>query len=119
MKVSEFYQNESRWLKAEDLQKRKHKVVIDSLEIVDFQEKNGKKERKVGLILQGKQKGLMLNKTNAKIIATQHGDNMEQWSGKEISIYPTQTDFGGEMVDCIRVEMPVPEAADDGDIIPF
>jgi len=119
MNVSDFYQNESRWLKAEDLKGRKHKVIIDKLEVVEFKEKSGQNQKKIGLLLQGRQKGLMLNKTNAKIIATQHGDNMEAWEGKEISIYPTQTDFGGEMVDCIRVELPIPAAADDGDEIPF
>lgn len=119
MKVTEFYQNEGRWLKASDLQGRMHKVTIAGLEVVDFQEKNGKKEKKVGLLLQGKQKGLMLNKTNAKIIAAQHGDDMELWEGKLISIFPTQTDFGGDMVDCIRVEMPKPPEADPNEEIPW
>lgn len=118
MKVTEFYQNESKWLKAADLQGRKHRVVISGLEVVEFSEKNGKKEKKVGLTLEGKQRGLMLNKTNAQVIAKQHGDDMEKWPGKEINIYPTTTDFGGEMVDCIRVEQVIPEA-DPNDEIPF
>ena len=81
-------------------------------------EKNGKKERKVGLRLVGKKMGLMLNKTNAQLIAKQHGDDMESWVGKTITIYPTTTDFGGEQVDCIRVEQVIPEA-DPDDEIPF
>lgn len=117
MNVNDIYSSETKWLKASDLQGRKHKVVIDSLEMADFEEK-GVKKRKVGLNLRGKQKGVLLNKTNARAIAAQYGDNMDVWVGKEINIYPTKTDFGGEMVDCIRVEMPIPEAAPD-DEIPF
>jgi hypothetical protein len=117
MKVNDFYQTESKWLKAADLQGRKHRVVVDAVEVVEFKEKTGN-SRKVGLTLRGKQKGLLLNKTNAKIIAAQHGDDMDAWVGQTINIYPTTTDFGGEMVECIRVEQVVPEASPD-DEIPF
>jgi hypothetical protein len=117
MKVQEFYQNEGKWLKAADLQGRKHRVVIETIELVEFNDK-GAKQKKVGLTLVGKQKGLLLNKTNAQLIAKQHGDDMDLWAGKTLNIYPTTTDFGGEMVDCIRVEQVIPEA-DPNDSIPF
>lgn len=114
MKVDEFYATESQYLKAADLGGRKHKLTIESVQVVEFKDKS----RKAAIKFKGRQKGLVLNKTNAQLIGKQHGQDMEGWGGKDIIIYPTTTDFGGEMVDCIRVEQVIPEAAPDDDI-PF
>lgn len=112
MNVTDFYATETKWLKAADLGGRKHKVVIDSLEIVEFK-KDGANNKKVGIHFANREKGLMLNKTNAGLISRQYGGDSDNWIGQTITIYPTTTDFGGEMVDCIRVELPVPEAGDE------
>ena len=118
MKVNELYDTESRWLKAADLAGRKHKLTIQSIEVVDIKDQKGVSTRKAGLTFAGKQKGLLLNKTNAKLISSEHGDDMDKWVGKQITVFPTTTDFAGEQVDCIRVEKFVPEA-DPDDEIPF
>lgn len=82
-------------------------------------------EQKPVLYFQGKQKGLVLNKTNANVIAEQHGHETDEWNGKQIVLFPTQTDFGGRTVPCIRVKIsqkakPVdPPAETVGDNIPF
>ena len=53
----------------------------------------------------GKQKGIVLNKTNAKKIIEISGSAItEEWPGTAIKIYPTETEFGGETVDCIRIK---------------
>lgn len=109
MDINQFYQNDSKWLKAADLNKKKVAVTINGAEVVEF--KDGSK--KLAITFAGKDKGLVLNKTNAQIIAEQYGNDSNGWRGKEIKIYPTTTDFGGERVDCIRVEQHVPEASDD------
>lgn len=112
MNVNDFYQTESKWLKASDLKKDgkpvKAELRIDRAEVVEF--KDGTK--KIGIFFQGKEKGLVLNKTNAQLIAEQHGQDMGAWRGKSIKIYPTTTDFSGERVECIRVEQYVPELTD-------
>jgi hypothetical protein len=113
MNVNDFYQTESKWLKASDLKNKdgkpiKVKLTIDHAEVVEFKDNT----KKLAVMFKGKEKGLVLNKTNAQLIAEQHGGNSDEWSGLEISIYPTTTDFGGERVECIRVEQYVPEAAD-------
>jgi len=117
MNVNDFYQNESKWLKASDLKRDgkpvKAEVTIDRPEVVEF--KDGTK--KIGLFFAGREKGLVLNKTNANLIAEQYGQNMDDWRGKKIKIYPTTTDFGGERVECIRVEQYVPEATTED--VPF
>jgi hypothetical protein len=51
----------------------------------------------------GKEKGLALNKTNAKIIAAMYGNHTRDWRGKLIALHVTQTSSPDGMVDCIRV----------------
>jgi len=48
-------------------------------------------------------KGLVLNKTNAKRICARYGKETEGWEGKTVTLYPSETEFGGETVECIRV----------------
>ncbi len=48
-------------------------------------------------------KGLVLNKTNAVEIAATHGDQMENWTGKEIELFSTMVPFQGQNVLAIRV----------------
>ena len=48
-------------------------------------------------------KKLVLNKTNAKLIAAHHGEESDDWIGKQITLYATQCKFGRDTVDCIRV----------------
>lgn len=117
MNINDFYQTESKWLKASDLKDKtgrpvKARVTIDRTEIVEFKDNT----KKLGLFFVGKEKGLVLNKTNAQLIAEQYGQDSAQWNGKSISIYATTTDFGGERVECIRVEQHIPEADPNDDI---
>lgn len=113
MNINDFYQTESKWLKASDLKKDgkpiKASLVIDRCELVEFKDNT----KKLGVFFQGKEKGLILNKTNAALIGEQHGNDTVAWKGKSIKIYPTTTDFGGERVECIRVEQFVPDGFDD------
>jgi hypothetical protein len=53
----------------------------------------------------GGQKGMIINKTNAKII-TKVVDTpyIEQWSGKSIIIYAAKVRAFGEMVEALRVK---------------
>lgn len=53
-------------------------------------------------------KPFVLNKTNATMIAGMHGQDTDFWIGKAVRLYPTETEFGGKMVDCIRVEKKAP-----------
>jgi hypothetical protein len=58
-----------------------------------------------------KTKGLVLNKTNSKVIATAYGDDSEAWQGKEIILFMALVDFRGDQVEAIRVRVPKPQAA--------
>lgn len=115
--VNEIY-GASSTLKAEDLKGRAHKVTIESSDVVEFKESGGIR-RKLVLQLVGKQKGLVLNKTNSKIIAKYYGDDSDKWNGKNIEIFPTETEFNGGLVPCIRVRVEAPKAEGFDDDIPF
>ena len=55
-------------------------------------------------------KDLVLNKTNAKTIASVYGDEIDHWTGKAIILYATEVDFRGEIVQAIRIRREHPKA---------
>jgi hypothetical protein len=61
------------------------------------------KEFKPILLFKETKKKLVLNKTNAGIIADLYGTNAESWVGHRVTFYPTTTQCGRNTVDCIRV----------------
>lgn len=92
----------SDYLKAADLQGRPAPVTISHVSM----ENVGGSDHKPVLYFHGKQRGLVLNKTNANIIASVHGEETDSWAGKRIELYPTQVEFQGKMVEAIRVRHP-------------
>lgn len=54
-------------------------------------------------------KGMVLNKTNAKVIATLYGDDTDDWEGKKIALYLTEVEFNGETMLGIRVRKRTPK----------
>ena len=51
-------------------------------------------------------KGLVLNKTNFKSIATLHGDETDDWYGKLVELFVSSVEYQGETRPCIRVRGP-------------
>jgi len=110
----------SKYLKSTDLQGRRATVKINSVSMQRIGD-----DEKLMVFFEGKAKGLVLNKTNAVMIAEIVGsDDTDAWPGVAIVIYPTKTDFQGKRVDTIRVDWPEgavkPKVVDaNGDDIPF
>jgi len=96
----------SNYLRAGDLD-GDTPVTIKSLILEEI---NG--EQKPVLYFIEEAKGLVLNKTNGKTIASLHGSETDDWPGKKIILYPTEVDFRGETVAAIRVRREIP---DDGE----
>lgn len=98
----------SKYLRAADLQGRDVTVTIERVEMADI----GDGDEKPVIYFRGKEKGLVLNKTNAGSISDALGDETEDWTGAAIIIFPTKTDYQGKRVDAIRVRVPrqVPRA---------
>jgi hypothetical protein len=84
-------------------------VTIASVAAGELVGNGGKKAKKPIVKFEGKEKGFALNKTNGKIIAGMYGTDTTAWIGKRITIYPTETTFGSEQMECIRVRPVVPQ----------
>ena len=85
-------------------------VTISAVEAGEIKGDKGRKSRKPIIRFEGKEKALLGNKTNCKIIARLYGTDTDQWVGKRVTLFPTTTEMGGETVDCIRVRPQAPPA---------
>ena len=114
--IDEIYpQPKSNHLKAEDLNGHEVKAEVSGYELVGFDD-----GQKIVLKFSGKDKTLVLNKTNAKAIGAAFSKDPDAWIGKEINIYPATTEYGGKTVPCLRVRPELPKAEDfPDDDIPF
>lgn len=109
------------YLKAADLKKKTVKVTIaPDWTVKEFDETSREgqpyKAKKIILSFVGKEKKLVVNKTNATAIEYAFGP-VEQWAGKEIELYPTMVPMGDGMVEAIRVR-PITDAT-EGEEIPW
>ena len=99
----------SNYLKASDLGTNAPVVTIDRVEIEPI---GRNKEMKPVLYFAGKEKGVVLNKTNSNMIASLLGSrDTDDWHGCSIRLYATTTEFGGETVECIRIKAAVQRQA--------
>ena len=99
MRISQAFP--SNYIKASDLQDRNVLVKMDRVDL----EKIGEDEKPV-LYFVGKEKGLVLNKTNASNIASAYGDDTNDWRDQELVLFPAMVDFQGKTVEAVRVRMP-------------
>ncbi len=93
----------SNYLKSADLKGRVAKLKIDRVVFEQIGTDN-----KLIMYFQGKDKGMVLNKTNGLTIAGVFGDDYDSWTGAEIEIFSMKVDFQGRMVDGLRVRVPPP-----------
>lgn len=91
----------SQYLKAADLQGKTAKVTISHVVMEDIGSDN-----KPVLYFAGKEKGLVLNKTNANNIAFAYGDDTDGWEGGSLELFSTMVDFQGRSVEAVRVRVP-------------
>jgi len=100
MKVGEAFTG--TYLKAEQFADKRALVTCDHVKM----EKVGEDTKPV-LYFAGKDMGLVLNKTNANMIAEIAGDDeMDNWKGVQVVLHGATTDFQGKRVPCIRVDYP-------------
>lgn len=97
MRVSQAFP--SNYLRASDLQGKEPTVTIARVEMEDIGD-----DRKPVVYFAGKEKGVVLNKTNANNISMLYGDDTDNWIGKPIGLYATYVDFQGRSVEAIRVK---------------
>ena len=115
----------SKFLKAGDLDAGPQTVAIREIAVEEIGQ-GQKRESKPVLYFQNREKGLVLNVTNTRAIEGAYGTETDEWEGKSIELFSTETDFQGKRVPCVRVRIPKRPSADEltgpGDLddeIPF
>lgn len=104
MKASEAFP--SKYISAADLQGRE---VVVKITHVAPDEIGGK--QKFICYFAGKQKGLVLNKTNWNSIVRVSGhEDSDTWTGVEVCLYEAMVDFQGDSVPAVRIKPPRPKA---------
>jgi arabinogalactan endo-1,4-beta-galactosidase len=100
-----------KYLKCESLQGKKLKLLISHVSI----ETMGADTKPV-LYFEGKDKGLVLNKTKSSALASAYGRETDNWRGKEVVISPSTAMMEGKSVPSINLEpfIPITEDASDG-----
>lgn len=88
------------FLKAADLQGQPRTATIESC----APEQIGDSETKPVLRFVGIPKGLVLNRTNATVIASAFGTETDHWRGQQVTLFSMPVSFQGRMVDGIRVQ---------------
>lgn len=107
MKANEAFP--SNFFKATDLEDDEELVL--TIKGADL-EKLGDDQR-LACTFKGSDKKLIVNKTNFKAIVKATGeDDSDDWIGKRITLYRTETEFKGDTVECIRVRTKAPKSAD-------
>lgn len=99
MKMSEEFP--SKYLKAADLQGREVRVTMANVE----REKIGEDSKPV-LYFKGKEKGVVLNKTNATTIGDAYGDDSDDWYDQPLILFSVMVDFQGKVGPAIRCRVP-------------
>ena len=108
----------SKYINEADLKERDVTVLIDRVERCSLKMTNGKSETKAVLFMKsaaGKPlgKALVLNKTNATAIASIHGNKVEAWRDKPITLFPTVCEaFGKPNTPCVRIRPKVGKPGD-------
>jgi hypothetical protein len=91
----------SKYLKAADLQGQS---VVAKMATVR-QEKVGD-DQKIILYFVGKEKGVVLNKTNKNTIVGLYGTETDEWTGQPIEMFAALVDFQGKQTEAIRFRAP-------------
>lgn len=105
MKMKEMFPGGGGMWKAADLDGEAITLTIESIEMAKLG-KEDDADVKPLMHFQGEPKGLVLNKTNAKLIAHAYGEDTDEWIGKPLELFPTIVEFQGRDVAAIRVRVP-------------
>ncbi len=95
----------SRFLKAEDILDEELTLTISKVDLVELEDKKGETQQKPVIYFSDQKKGLIVNKTNWKIIAEVTGEEeSDNWVGKKITLFTLDVDAFGDIVAAIRVK---------------
>jgi hypothetical protein len=91
------------YLKADDLNGRRVRVTIEDVTMEEIGH-DDKKERRAVAHFEGKDKGLVLNKTNWSILEEVcNSQDSDDWAGYTVTLYVAKVDYQGKRVPAVRV----------------
>ncbi len=98
----------STYLKASDIPEGQFvPVTIDRIEEANMAQEGKPADIKPVMYFVGKEKGMALNKTNGETVAAAFGYETDEWAGKRVSLYITQTtDPQGKPCMGLRISIP-------------
>lgn len=97
----------SKYVKAADLGDKQVTVTIKSA-VMEELGYGAEKERKLVIYFEKATKGLILNRTNAMIIASMYSPETDNWIGNAIILYSMRVKAFGSWHDAVRVKEQVP-----------
>jgi hypothetical protein len=92
----------SRFLAAADL-KAPTTVVIERIENEIFEKPGEKPRKKAVAYFKGARKGMLINKTNAAMLADSFGKSFSDWIGARVTIQAETTFFGSKPMKGLRL----------------
>ncbi len=100
----------SKYIKASDLGDSKPVVKIARIAVEQLGNDEEGKDSKPVVYFEGKEKGLVCNKTNWSTIVNLYGNETDNWIGKPIRLQTAEVAFKGKMTMAIRVSLIKPES---------
>ena len=97
--------DKSKYWRDEDLDRERKFRIKDVTE----EEIGEKKEKKLVVWFTNHERGLVLNRTNNRVLRAAFGDDTAGWKGKIIVIFVIMVDNRGKMVPGLRVRIPPPK----------
>ena len=97
----------SKYFKAADVKDNPLQANIVAVVIEDVVGQGKQVDHKPVLRLQGQDKGIVLNKTNATILTDEFGTSeTKDWVKQRVEVRAEKTQFQGKVVDGIRLSVP-------------
>jgi hypothetical protein len=88
----------SKYFSVPDLKGHRPRRTIGKVEVAELKEKDGTTKRKRIIYLEGEDKPLVLNKTNATKLAMAFGKESADWIRARVELYSEMTSLGKEGV---------------------
>lgn len=99
----------AKYLKAEDFAEGETKIfTIKNYEVEEMGQGKDKQNKPVIYFREPDAKPLVLNKTNASIIAKYYKEDLDEWIGKKVALYAIEVESFGDIVRAIRVKTKQP-----------
>lgn len=97
----------SKYLKAHDLGGKAFTLTIRAATLEDVGH-GAEKERKLAIAFDKATKMMLLNRTNAMIIASMYGPETDGWKGKAVTVYSARVKAFGAWHDALRIKEQIP-----------